>query len=140
MIKTYNIIPPPIPSAGLYYFTTDSGVRYEVRFGRKQNDLLAATIVFGVINEEYEGEEYVATNKGEVYRVMNTIVKVVKLYMTQHPNIRSYEFTGEPTDEERENEIEVPTIRIKMYHRYVKRIFGDTWNCEFSGNKITVFK
>ena len=139
MIKIYEIIPPPIPSAGVYYFTTDSGVRYEVRFGRKQKDLLCATIVFGVINEEYEGEEYIATNKGEVYRVMNTIVAVVDLFREQHPNIRSYEFTGEPEEGEDETGKE-PTKRIKMYHRYVKRIFGDTWKCNFEGNKITVYK
>lgn len=139
MIKTYNIVPPPIPSAGLYYFTTDSGVRYEVRFGRKQNDLLCATIVFGVINDEYDGEEYVTTNKGEVYRVMNTIVEVVNMFRTQHPNIRSYEFTGEPSEDEEISE-DQSTKRIRMYHRYVTRIFGDTWKCDFSGNKITVYK
>ncbi|MBL4624175.1 MAG: hypothetical protein JKY42_03410 [Flavobacteriales bacterium] len=139
MIKIYDIIPPAIPSAGLYYFTTDSGVKYEVRFGRKQNDLLCATIVFGVINEEYDGEEYVSTNKGEVYRVMNTIVKVVLLFKEQHPNIRTYEFTGEPSDGEDPIDGE-PTQRIKMYHRYVTRIFGDTWKCTFEGNKITVYR
>ncbi|MBL4652111.1 MAG: hypothetical protein JKY53_04475 [Flavobacteriales bacterium] len=139
MIKNYKIIPPAIPSAGLYYFTTDSGVKYEVRFGRKQNDLLCATIVFGVINEEYEGEEYVNTNKGEVYRVMNTIVEVVQFFRAQHPNIRSYEFTGEPGEGEDTTD-GVPTKRIRMYHRYVMRIFGDKWNCNFEGNKITVYK
>ena len=139
MIKTYKIISPAIPSAGLYYFTTDSGVKYEVRFGRKQNDLLCATIVFGVINEEYEGEEYVNTNKGEVYRVMNTIVEVVQLFREQHPNIRSYEFTGEPGENEDPTD-GVPTKRIKMYHRYVMRIFGGKWNCLFEGNKITVYR
>jgi hypothetical protein len=139
MIQTYNIVPPAIPSAGLFYFTTDSGVKYEVRFGRKQNNLLSATIVFGVINEEYDGEEYVATNKGEVYRVMNTIVEVVMLFREQHPNIRSYEFTGEPSEGE-DDSADEPTQRIKMYHRYVKRIFGDTWSCDFKGNKITVYK
>lgn len=55
------------------------------RFGRLQDNILHANIVFGVINDEFEGEEYVATNRGEVYQVMNTIVEIVKNYMSEHP-------------------------------------------------------
>ena len=80
MSTIYSILPPNIPSAGVYYFTTNAGIQYEVRFGRKKNDLLNVTIVFGVINEEYEGEEYILTNKGDVFRVMNTISKIIILY------------------------------------------------------------
>jgi hypothetical protein len=139
MIRTFTIIPPVIPSAGLYHFTTDSGVKYEVRFGRKQNNLLCATIVFGVINDEYDGEEYIETNKGDVFKVMNTIVKVVLLFKDQHPNIHSYEFTGEPSSNENQTNI-ATTKRIKMYHRYVNKIFGGSWKCNLEGNKITVIK
>ena len=139
MIQTYEIIPPAIPSAGVYHFTTDSGLHYEVRFGRKQNDWLCATIVFGVTNEEFDGEEYVTTNKGEVYRVMNTIIKVVNMFREQHPNIRTYEFTGEPREDESEDH-NLPTKRIKMYNRYAERLFGNEWNIEFKGNKIIVTK
>lgn len=139
MIRTFTIIPPVIPSAGLYHFTTDSGVKYEVRFGRKQNNLLCATIVFGVINDEYDGEEYIETNKGDVFKVMNTIVKVVLLFKDQHPNIHSYEFTGEPSSNENQTNI-AATKRIKMYHRYVNKIFRGSWKCNLEGNKITVIK
>src|SRR6201986_5028968 len=62
---------PAIKSASVYYFKTPSGLHYEVRFGRRQDNILHATIVFGVINEEFEGEEYVTTNRGEVYGVMS---------------------------------------------------------------------
>lgn len=140
MLAIYEIIPPVIPSAGLYFFTTDSDVRYEVRFGRKQHDLLSASIVFGVINDEYDGEEYTITNKGEIYRVLNTIVEIVKMYRDQHPNVSSYEFTGEPTDEERSQEKDNSTKRIRVYTRYVRRIFGDDWNVELIGNKIIASK
>ena len=135
MAKSYRIIPPAIPSAGVYYFTTESGVEYEVRFGRKQNDILAVSIVFGVRNEEYDGEEYVITNKGDVYNVMNTVSDVVRMYMKEHPNVRSYEFTGEPAEGET---IEKPTKRIKLYHRYVQRIFDSTWQIKLLGNTIVV--
>lgn len=133
----YEIVYPAIPSAGLYYFTTDSGMRYEVRFGRKQNDLLSATIVFGVINDEFEGEEYVVTNKGEVFRVMATIVEIVKSFRKQHPNIRSYEFTGEPTSGE---VIDRPTKRLRLYSRYLRNIFEDDWCIERQSNKVVISK
>lgn len=136
-IKLYDIVAPAIPSAGVYYFNTDSGIQYEVRFGRKQNDLLCATIVFGVLNEEYDGEEYVLTNKFEVYRVMNTIEVIVNMYRKEHPNIRSYEFTGEPASGESGDE---PTKRLRLYHRYVIRLFDKNWTIELKGNKIIVYR
>ena len=81
-MSSYNkILPvefPAIKSAGLYYFNTPSGMRYEVRFGRRQDNILHASIVFGVVNDEFEGEEYVTTNRGEVYQVMNTISEIIK--------------------------------------------------------------
>ena len=136
MSTIYSILPPNIPSAGVYYFTTNAGIQYEVRFGRKKNDLLNVTIVFGVINEEYEGEEYILTNKGDVFRVMNTISKIIELYNAQHPNIRIYEFTGEPTEGE---PLDKPTKRLRMYVRYVKRLFHEVyWDMIIEKNKITV--
>lgn len=139
MTKIFNIIPPAIPSAGVYFFRTDNDIHYEVRFGRRQNDPLSATIVFGVLNEEYEGEEYITTNKGEVFDVMNTIVEVVKIFKTEHPNIRSYEFVGEPKADE-SSDLSQPTKRIKLYHRYVTRIFDSSWKISLEGNKILVTK
>ena len=92
-----NILPiefPAIPSAGVYYFNTKSSLRYEVRFGRLQDNILHTNIVFGVINEEFEGEEYITTNRGEVYQVMNTIVEIIKNYMTEHTKVNVYEFNA----------------------------------------------
>ena len=69
MSEASNIYPieyPAIKSASVYYFNTPSGLRYEVRFGRRQDNILHASIVFGVVNDEFEGEEYVTTNRGEV--------------------------------------------------------------------------
>jgi hypothetical protein len=131
----YHIIPPAISSAGVYYFTTDNDVHYEVRFGRRQDNILHATIVFGVINDEYEGEEYVVTNKGELYRVMSTVVEIVKIFMREHPKIMCYEFTGVAKDGEDENGI---TVRINLYRRYLPRIFDKDWEFAFKGNSALV--
>src|SRR5580693_6741542 len=91
-LEEYKITPPAISSGGTYLFTTDSGVVYEVRFGRRQDNILHATIVFGVLNDEFEGEEYITTNRGEVYGVMSTISEIVRTFMAEHPKITTYEF------------------------------------------------
>lgn len=140
---------PPIKSAGVYYFNTSSGLRYEVRFGRRQDNILHSTIVFGVINEEFEGEEYITTNRGEVYRVMNTIVKIVKDFMEQHSKVNIYEFHAIDRDDEEEhstNDSEVKknkikgNARLKLYKRYLPKIFEDGWNFNFDGNNAIVTK
>ena len=133
--KSYSYIPPAIVSGSVYLFTTDSGLEYEVRFARKRNNLLHCTIAFGVLNEEYEGEEYVVVNKGEVFRVMATIVDIVKKYIEEHPNVRSFEYSGEPTGKETENR---PSKRMNLYDRYLPAIFGTSWSFELNGNKMVI--
>lgn len=135
-VEEYKIIAPAISTAGVYYFTTGSDINYEVRFGRRQDNILHATIVFGVTNDEYEGEEYTVTNKGELYRVMSTIVTVVKMFMTEHPKMVTYEFTGLAKDDEPDDKL---TSRINLYKRYLPRIFDKEWKFDYSrGNTIIV--
>jgi hypothetical protein len=129
-VPAYKIIPPAISSAGLYFFTTDSGIKYEVRFGRRKDNILKATIVFGVINDEFDGEEYIVTNKGELYRVMETICEVIRMFMAEHHKMISYEFTGLGRESESEDKA---NARINLYHRYAKRIFDKNWKMEFQG-------
>ena len=134
--KPYKIVLPNIPSAGIYFFTTDCGMRYEVRFGRKKEDILSATIVFGVINEEFEGEEYVMTNKNEVYRVMSSIINIIRIFREEHPKVYAYEFTGEPKHGEATDS---PTQRVRLYYRYVQRMFDPTkWDIILEKNTVAV--
>ena len=136
-LQPYNIIPPVIKSGTVYSFTTDRGVNYEVRFGRKQNNILNATIVFGVTNEEYDGEEYSVTNKGEVYRVMTTIVEVVRRYKKEHPNINLFEYTGEQSEKEKRKN---RNVRLALYNRYIKKVFDETWVVTIIDNKVIIKK
>lgn len=136
-ILPYKITPPTIKSGAVYTFTTGSGVIYEVRFGRKQNNILNATIVFGVINEEYDGEEYSITNKGETYRVMATIVDVVRLYKTVHKNINLFEYTGEQSEKEKKKN---KNVRLALYNRYISSVFDNTWKVEAKENKVIIKK
>ena len=136
-LHPYSIIPPVIKSGTVYSFTTDSGVNYEVRFGRKQNNILNATIVFGVTNEEYDGEEYSITNKGEVYRVMATIVEVVRQYKNEHPNINLIEYTGEQSEKEKSKN---RNVRLALYSRYIRKVFDNKWNFSSDGSKMVIKK
>ncbi len=135
--ESFQINLPQIKSGTLYTFTTTSGIFYEVQFGRKQHDILSSTIVFGVTNDEFEGEEYAETNKGEVYKVMATIVDIVKIYMNEHPNVHTYEFTGEPKKQENVKE---PTVRIKLYLRYIRKVFDKNWQVTTDGNRVVISK
>lgn len=135
-----NILPieyPNIPSAGVYYFNTKSALRYEVRFGRLQDNILHANIVFGVVNDEFEGEEYVATNKGEVYQVMNTIVEIVKNYMKEHSKVNVYEFNAVGRDNEDDS---IENGRMVLYKRFLPKIFEKGWNFKIEGNFALVTK
>jgi hypothetical protein len=134
-IQPYKITPPAIVSGGTYLFTTDTGLEYEARFARKKDNILHATVAFGVLNDEFGGEEYSVTNRGEVFRVMSTMVEVVKIYLREHPNLHTVEFTGEPKEDENS---EMPTQRLLLYKRYLKTIFGEGWNFILQGNRMLV--
>ncbi len=112
-------------------------MQYEVRFGRKQHNILSTSIVFGVLNDEFNGEEYSMTNKFEVFRVMSTVVEIVRQYMRLHPKINSYEFTGEPTNKEMEKD---GRVRLALYNRYLPLIFNHQWKVECLPNKTIVSK
>jgi hypothetical protein len=136
-VLPYKIELPVIKSGSLYKFETQSEIEYEVRFARKKNNLLHASIAFGVLNDEFEGEEYGLTNKGEAYRVMTTIVIIVKTYMEQHPNVNIYEFVGEPTAAEQD---EFPAKRLNLYNRYLPQMFDKKWQFNLHGNKMVISK
>lgn len=139
MPEIYPFTPPAIPHSGVYYFQTGSGVQYEVRFGRKQGDLLSVNLVFGVLNEEYNGEEYVLTNKGEFYSVMATIDAIVKDFLAQNPNVHTVEFAGEPKTAEKNHT--GMTKRTRIYLRHAQRTFQPPlWKMATEGNKVTIEK
>lgn len=135
--RIFSIEFPTIPSGSAFYFNTDSEIRYEVRFGRMQNNILHASIVFGVLNDEFGGEEYTTTNRGEVYKVMATISEIVRFFMRAHPKINTYEFNAIDNEQQ---EVEHINARMYLYRRYLPQIFDDTWNINSTGNNAIVSK
>ena len=132
----YSIEAPLIKSGNTYYFNTDSGIRYEVRFGRKRENALCATLVFGVVNLE-DADEYALTNKGEVWQVMNTIVEIGRVFMSEHPAICYYEIYALEKDDESENET---SSRMNLYARFIPRLFNGDWKLFVFNNKAIVVK
>ena len=136
-LDPYKIKLPAIKSGAVYSFTTHNGVNYEVRFGRKKDNIFNASIVFGVTNEEYDGEEYSLTNKNEVYQVMATIVQIIRLYKREHPNVNTFEYTGEQSAEEKSKN---KNIRLALYKRYLPQIFDSNWDIIELENKVILTK
>lgn len=132
----YSIETPPIKSGNTYYFNTDSGMRYEVKFGRKKENALCATLVFGVVNCE-DADEYALTNRGEVWQVMNTIVEIGRVFMIEHPAICYYEIYALEREDESESET---SSRMNLYFRFIPRLFNETWKLFVLNNKAIVLK
>lgn len=135
-MKIFPIQLPSIPSGQVYGFTTDNGIEYEVRFARKKDNILHVIIAFGVLNEEFEDDEYALTNMGDIFQVMSTIVSIIKIYFSEHQYIRVFEFTGV-----NKTEGETGTSqRSLLYMRYLPKIFNDEWKVQKEGNKFLVSK
>lgn len=136
-VQIYPITYPDFGQNGLYRFTTDNGIHYEVMFGRREQNPLHVTVVFGVTNEEFEGEEYVETGQHEHFNVMATVVEIVKHYIKIRSSVKLIEFTGVA----RKGEVEKnSTIRLRFFSRYLKDIFQDNWLFEKHENKIIARK
>lgn len=130
----YLIRSPEILSGDTYYFTTQSGLRYQVRFGRKRDNYLGNIINFSVLSDEFE-DEYSETNRGEVYRIIATVVEIIRIFHSNHPHSDSYEFSGEYKDDETEHG---PSVRTRLYYRYASRILDDRWGIRPEGNKVHI--
>ncbi len=132
----YEIQSPEIRTGDTYYFTTDSGLQYQVRFGRKRDNYLGNIINFSVLSDEFE-DEYSETNRGEVYRIIATVVEIINIFHSFHSHSDSYEFTGEYKDEEEEHGA---SIRTRLYFRYASKILNDHWKIWLEENKVHIEK
>jgi hypothetical protein len=132
--EPYEIEVPEIQSGDTYYFTTESGLMYQVRFGKKRENYLCNILNFSVLSDEFE-DEYSETNRGEVYRIIATIIDIADLYHRNHPHSESYEFTGEFKEE---HETQTASIRSRLYYRYAKRVLNSNWKVILDQNKVII--
>ncbi len=136
-IIPYPILYPDFGENGLYNFTTKNGIQYEVMFGRRESNPLHVTVVFGVINEEFEGEEYSETKHHDQYKVIATVIKIVKHYIATKNHLKLVEFAGVSRDNESEK---TSNIRMRFFSRYLHDIFDESWLLEIKENKMIARK
>ncbi len=131
----YDIKLPEIVSGATYYFVTDSNLTYQVTFGKKKDNYLGNIVNFSVLSDDYE-DEYSETNRGEVYRIIATMIQILNLYHEAHPYSNSYEFSGEYKDDE---DITLVSIRTRLYIRAVLQVVNlEYWNLNQEGNKVVL--
>ncbi len=133
-IPPYRVQLPAIKTGAAYYFETDSGLKYQVLFARKKNSYLDHVMNFSVLSEEFE-DEYSETNRGEIYRIMSTVVEIIRIFHSHHSGSTSYEFSGEfkPGNEHRQ-----ASIRTLLYYRKAREILHPDWEVQIRGNKVVV--
>ena len=124
----------------LYEFVTDLGTHYEVMFDieedySKDGPWESMNIEYGVDEKDGGGVSYkVETNKGEVFRVMATIVDITKKILKKRKNIKTLTFTGAKTkkgskDDQRRN---------NLYMAYIRRNIPNVKNIQDDGTEISV--
>ena len=131
--EVFSIKRPEIKSGPTYYFESDSGLSYQVTFGKRKKNYLGNIINFSVISEDYE-DEYSVTNRGEVWKIINTMTEVIRIYHEQHPYSNTYEFTGEIKEGEMDSD---PSIRTRLYLRAIeKNVDLRYWDVIKTDNKV----
>jgi hypothetical protein len=135
-VMHYPVKEPEIRSGAEYYFETESGLRYQVLFAKKRSSYLEHIVNFSVLNEEFE-DEYSETNRGEIYRVMATVVEIIRRFHAYHSYSTSYEFSGEF---KKGNEKRETSIRTLLYSRKAREIMHPFWKIDIKGNKVIVHR
>ena len=121
----------------LYEFVTDLGTHYEVMFDiiedfSKDGPWESMNIEYGVDEKDGGGVSYkVETNKGEVFRVMATIVDITKSILKERKNIKTLTFSGAKKDED-------DNRRNKLYMAYIKKHIPNVKNVEVDGSEVKV--
>jgi hypothetical protein len=130
----------PFPGTLSYYFTNRFNDKYEVSFSRSSIDYLHVTVSFCVTNEEYDKDAYCVTNKGDIYRVLNTVCLIILRFSIERPNIHLISFAGERQSFEDEKTHPV-TIRTRVFMRFVKKYFPPPmWKVVQEGNYVHIHK
>lgn len=84
-------------------------------------DQIKLEVSFSVIDLGTMSQQYYVTNKGELYRVMSTVIAIVKEDLENHPYIKKITFKSSS----RENKDTGPNknARTSLYLKYIKNHF-----------------
>lgn len=130
----------PFPTKYAYYFTNRFNDHYELSFSRDEKNYLKVYLSFCVTNEEYENDQYAVTNRGDVYRVLNTMCLIILSFAKDHPHVNHYVFSGEMRPFEKEKNVKV-SARTRVFLRFVKKFFEPpTWRIVQEDNFVHLYK
>ena len=136
VFEPFPIQVPEIQSGDTYYFTTEGSLQYQVRFGKKRDNYLGNIINFSVLGEEFE-DEYSETNRGGIFRIISTIIEIIRIYHENHKHSDTYEFTGEFKET---HDTQPASIRSRLYYRYASLCLNEGWEPILEGNKVIIRK
>jgi len=106
-----------------YTFKTDSGLNYKVELMEEVDEEygMVLYITFGIYNKDEEDDDFgepnqnVVTNKGEQYRVMNTIAAIIKEDLAINQYIKYISFNPAKRSKDVNS-----NARQKMYMKYIQ--------------------
>lgn len=108
-----------------YGFSTDSGIIYEVKvetFYRGEGKPVIARVQFGIIDEDGDVSYDAQTGENDIYRIMSTIVEIVKKDLKDnHADI--IEFTPSKRKDTSTDKDPMSNVRTNLYSRYIKGQF-----------------
>ena len=113
-------------------FTTDSGLEYQVMTQLGSGETLS--VEYGVNVTTKKGNKSVdyelVTNRGELFRVMATVVDIIQEFMKKHQDIEYIEFEGSKNEDGDQR-------RNKLYMQYIKKHLKPK-SIEDDGTLITI--
>jgi len=105
-----------------YAFKTDSGLNYELEIAVSEGDkeLDSAVVTFGIVEED--GSDYFTDyekvpTKGELYKVMATVVSILKDFIKKNKQVKYIYFTTNKLGKDLDKE---QSSRLNLYRRYIQ--------------------
>jgi len=122
-----------------YGFETDYGTLYEVKvetFYRGPGRPVIARVNFGTIGEEGDISYDAQTGESDIYRVMSTIVAIVKKDLkSNHADIIEFSPSKREGDKDKDP---MSNVRTQLYSRYIKGQFPNAQVTRTIGGDIKV--
>jgi hypothetical protein len=104
-----------------YGFETDYGTIYEVKIETIDDgpwNPVIARVNFGIVGEEGDVDYYAQTGDNDIYRIMSTIVAIVKKDLkSNHADIIEFSPSKREGDKDKDP---MSNVRTQLYSRYIK--------------------
>ena len=99
-----------------YVFKTDSGLNYQlnIKLLKGDEELETARIEFGIVDGDYFTDYDETPSRGEVYKVMATVVDILKDFVKKNKGVKYLHFT---TNKVGSGE----TKRLGLYKQYIQK-------------------